>query len=624
MKKMKWLVAICLFLSACSSGGRQITATYDTSTFKDYMLESDPIDSLNYLVTSDDTDFHLLGNIVDGLVEEDRYGNLSGALATDTGRPNEDATVWEFTLRDQVYWVNSQGETTEYLVTADDFVRGLQYVLTPANQSSYASQVRDIIAGADAYYTGQGEWADVGITAVDSRTLRFTLTRSCSYFNSYLLNGGFYPLCGAFYDIVGANFATSPENMLYNGCYYLSEYSTNEIHYVKNSAYWQADQVNFDEGTIVMMENEEAAFEAFREGDLSYAYLSTNEAISERSSYDHHMYLDTKTYDSQMITYNFASNDANFALAIQNDAFRLALQSAFDIYSVFELESTDSAASNEERSDEQVTEDALTKNQTTESYQSTITPTGFVSTTNNLDYVTLGSLANYSGISLYDVSKANAYMEQAMQELSGTVIFPVNIRIPICVDDSSDLAALQRVISKYSETFEQADQFITFEVLMYAQNEADSSIENLVDYDSVMNSNGYDMTVVSKHAEYGDPSTYLGEFVSTGHLNATYMHLEDPIYDSLFTQSHAIVDLDSRLNALAECEAYLIEKGYVIPFGYGTLSYKVSSINDYSYARGFSGLAHFKLKGITALSNCLTVEEKNEFQTTYETNKNSQ
>ena len=107
----------------------------DTSTFKDYMLESDPIDSLNYLVTSDDTDFHLLGNIVDGLVEEDRYGNLSGALATDTGRPNEDATVWEFTLRDQVYWVNSQGETTEYLVTADDFVRGLQYVLTPANQS---------------------------------------------------------------------------------------------------------------------------------------------------------------------------------------------------------------------------------------------------------------------------------------------------------------------------------------------------------------------------------------------------------------------------------------------------------------------------------------------------------
>ena len=78
------------------------------------------------------------------------------------------------------------------------------------------------------------------------------------------------------------------------------------------------------------------------------------------------------------------------------------------------------------------------------------------------------------------------------------------------------------------------------------------------------------------------------------------------------------------MNALAECEAYLIEKGYVIPFGYGTLSYKVSSINDYSYARGFSGLAHFKLKGITALSNCLTVEEKNEFQTTYETNKNSQ
>lgn len=624
MKKLIWMMACCLFLSACSSNGRQITAAYDASTYKDYMLESDPIDSLNYLVTDDDTNLRLLGNLVDGLVEEDRYGNLSGALATDTGRPNEDATVWEFTLRDQVYWVDSNGEQTEYSVTADDFVCGLQYVLDPANQSSYASQVRDIIAGADAYYTGQGEWNDVGISAIDNRTIRFTLTRSCSYFNSYLLNGGFYPLCSDFYAIVGANFATSPENMLYNGCYYLSEYSTEEIHYVKNKSYWQADQVTFDEGSIVMMDDAQAAFEAFLDGKLSYAYLSSNEAISDRSKYDNHMYLDTKNCESQMLAYNFASNDNNFALAIQNDSFRLALQSAFDIYSAFELDSTDSAASNEERSEEQVTEDALTKNQTNESYQSTITPTGFVSTSSNTDYVTLGSLANYSGISLYSSSKANEYMKQAMAELEGTVSFPVNIRIPVCVDEVDNVSSLQRLITNYGETFEDADQFIHFEVLMYAENEQESSFENLVDYQSILDSNGYDMIFVSQHASYGDPSTYLSSFTSTGELNSSFMHLEDPIYDSLFSQANAIVDHDSRLNALAECEAYLIQKGYVIPYAYGELSYKVSSINDYSYSRGFSGLAHFKLKGITALRNCLTVDEKNEFQTTYETNKNSQ
>ena len=99
--------------------------------------------------------------------------------------------------------------------------------------------------------------------------------------------------------------------------------------------------------------------------------------------------------------------------------------------------------------------------------------------------------------------------------------------------------------------------------------------------------------------------------------------MKDEVYDALYSAASVIKDADSRLKALAECEAYLITKGFVVPYSHGKLSYKVSSINDYTMPRGSYGLSRFKLKGVKATENAVTIKERDEFKAAYEEAKSS-
>ena len=76
MKKKLVLFLTCLMvLSGCRTNGRQIDVTFDANTYNDYMTKTESVDSLNYLMTNDDKDLSLLGNLIDGL------GGLPGILS---------------------------------------------------------------------------------------------------------------------------------------------------------------------------------------------------------------------------------------------------------------------------------------------------------------------------------------------------------------------------------------------------------------------------------------------------------------------------------------------------------------------------------------------------------------
>ena len=57
----------------------------------------------------------------------DCYGKLVPAIAT-SWEANEDSTVWTFHLRDDVDWVDCNGEVKEH-ITATDFLVGLELSL---------------------------------------------------------------------------------------------------------------------------------------------------------------------------------------------------------------------------------------------------------------------------------------------------------------------------------------------------------------------------------------------------------------------------------------------------------------------------------------------------------------
>ena len=600
MKKKLVLFLTCLMvLSGCRTNGRQIDVTFDANTYNDYMTKTESVDSLNYLMTNDDKDLSLLGNLIDGLVETDKYGNLKAAIAQDVGTSNGDDTVWEFTLKDDVLWVDSQGESTGYYVSADDFVCAIQYVLDHKD-SSYHNEIVSLIKNAKEYTEGKVNFSEVGVKAVNDYTIRYTLTRSCPYFNTYLLNGGFHPISRELLNEIGDDLATSPSMLWYNGAYFLESMTEEKINFKKNPLYWDIGQVSFESGTFTLVDDNEEALQLFKKGKLSYAYIDSKYAKQNSKSIDSHMYMSATSKEVYAYMFNYNVKDENLKLALENADFRCALLTGLNVQSGYVVKNSENK------------EDAGFIKQDI-SAQSTIVPSEFVTTSSGADYLSLGSLSDVSSSVNFDYAESQSYASAAMLSLTDKVTFPVEIGVPMDVNDSVALAEFERISEQIDPTF------VVFKMIDYTTEAENEEIPTI---NKVISNNEYGMILMSINAEYGDPSTYLENFVSTSAFNSKYMKMSDKVYDALYSAASVIKDADSRLKALAECEAYLITKGFVIPFSHGKLSYKVSSINDYSLPRGTYGLSRFKLKGVKATENAINIKERDEFKAAYEEAKN--
>ena len=113
-------------------------------------LYSSEVTTLNYLYTGTTLEFEPAANVIDTLVEYDKYGVVQPALAT-SWETSEDGLTWTFHLRNDAKWVKSDG--SEYApVTAHDFVTGLRWVVNPENQSKTSDVVCSVIANADELY----------------------------------------------------------------------------------------------------------------------------------------------------------------------------------------------------------------------------------------------------------------------------------------------------------------------------------------------------------------------------------------------------------------------------------------------------------------------------------------
>ena len=184
------------------------------------------------LATSRSADARALVNTYDGLYEYDCEGTLQPALAEGyTFRENEDGTVcYTFTLRTGLNWVDSQGRVVAP-VTADDFVAGMQHVMDAAGGLEYL--LEGVIVGASEYIGGTiTDFSQVGVRAVDSTTLEYTLTENIPYFMTMLGYSVFAPMSRSYYTSKGGRFGAeydpsagsytygkSPDHIAYCGPY---------------------------------------------------------------------------------------------------------------------------------------------------------------------------------------------------------------------------------------------------------------------------------------------------------------------------------------------------------------------------------------------------------------------
>lgn len=345
MKKSKvfLLAAVGLLsvgvLTACSSSSKTSGKTYN------YVYGGDPA-TLDYVSTNKKNMTTAVSNGVDGLFENDQYGNLKPSVA-ENWSVSQDGLTYTYKIRKGVKWYTSDGE--EYAnVTAKDFVTGLKHAADTNSEAIYLLQ--NSVKGLNDYLSGANkDFSNVGIKAVDDYTLQYTLSQPEPYWNSKLTYSVTWPVNEDFLKSKGKDFgkSTDPTSILYNGPYLLKSLTTkSSIEFTKNENYWDKDNVYFDTVKLTYDDgtDQESLERNFTDGVYNLARLyptSSNYSKVEKQYKDNIFYtqpgaavegvginIDRQTYD-----HTSKENDqqkTSTKTTLPNKDFRQALGFAID------------------------------------------------------------------------------------------------------------------------------------------------------------------------------------------------------------------------------------------------------------------------------------------------------
>jgi oligopeptide transport system substrate-binding protein len=261
--------------------------------------------SLDPGLASDTTSANVIGNLMDPLTVLDENLEAQANLA-ESWEENEDGTVYTFTLREDGRWTNGDP------VTAEDFVFSWKRTLSPELAADYAYQLYGIVGAQE--YNGctppkskkcQDMADDIGLRAVDERTLEVTLTSPQPWFPELVAHHSFLAVHPATVEEFGDRW-TQPENIVTNGPFLLEDRQPEQsITLVKNPDWRGADDVSLErvEGRIIVDGTTRVqAFEAGEVTALDGSGLPPAEMqrLKEMEEYEQYAYLGTYYYGFNM------------------------------------------------------------------------------------------------------------------------------------------------------------------------------------------------------------------------------------------------------------------------------------------------------------------------------------
>jgi len=204
----------------------------------------------------------IIGDMFLGLYTEDANADaILGAAEAHT--VSDDGLVHTFTIRENHLW--SDGVP----VTAHDFVYGLQRIMDPLMAAQYASILyviqngQEVNEGAEGYSPG-----DLGVVAVDDRTLEIHLTRPVPFLPQLLTHYTTFPVPMHLVEAMPDTWARAG-TMVTNGPYVLTEWVPNDhITVVKNEMFYEVDMLAIDEIIYYPTDDSSTALRRFRAGEL--------------------------------------------------------------------------------------------------------------------------------------------------------------------------------------------------------------------------------------------------------------------------------------------------------------------------------------------------------------------
>ncbi|NRB57080.1 MAG: peptide ABC transporter substrate-binding protein [Salinicola sp.] len=202
----------------------------------------------------------VLGDLFEGLVTLDPAGEYIPGAASGWDI-SDDGTVYTFKLRDDANW--SDGEP----VVAKDFVLAFQRLFDPANGAVYASLFYPI-RGAEAHTKGEQDAPELGVEAVDAKTLKITLNQPTPYFPTLLAHIAASPVPSHLVDRFGNDW-TQMDHIATNGAFTPTSWTSHDhIAARKNPEFHDADDVALDGVDYYPVEDRSAGLQRFRAGGL--------------------------------------------------------------------------------------------------------------------------------------------------------------------------------------------------------------------------------------------------------------------------------------------------------------------------------------------------------------------
>ena len=601
------------------------------------------LESWNMLYTQKAEDANVVTNLWDGLLSFDCYGKVVPAIAS-SWEHNEDATVWTFHLRDDVDWVDCNGEVKAHL-TSKDFLVGFEWVMNAIkNEANNTSMPNDTIVGAYEYYELTKEAGDaaadmtyedmlaagVGIEAPDDYTLVFTCPSACPYFDTVAAYNSFYPVAPALIEELGVDGFRSCDNttMWYNGPYVVEEYiQGNTKSYIPNPNYYDAANVSrFERFTVTMISDGSISLQLYQNRELDEVDLGESNITTIQSdpSNEYNQQLCEKR--AKKFSYCFIFNydkkntdgtpDENWNKAIANKAFRQCFSKGMVLNKFFARYNPINPLKCE---------------------NDFFTMKGLCYTSDGTDYTNLVAKEMgldgeaYDGKTMKRLRANNGDItelkKQAMEELSAIgVTFPVHCSYYILAGSTSALDSATVLKQCFTDSF--GDDFIVLDVNTFVSSTMKEVVAPKLQ----------SFVHMGWGADFGDPINFLTQIIVhddnayyscnmtniAGIVNngpASYQKDLVAAYEKftdLVNEGRAIVDdTDARYAAFAKAEAYFLDENLIFPTVYD-ITWCLTHVNEYSKINAMYGPCNYKAVNWETSEEAYTTEQYEEFAAAFD------
>ncbi|MDO4432690.1 MAG: peptide ABC transporter substrate-binding protein [Aerococcaceae bacterium] len=269
MKKRKLLSTIFAAALALNIATSAVSAQEQSISIAT-MGELSTLDSALY---NDVPSSDMIGQIFEGLYRVSKGSEVELGQAASV-EVSEDGLTYTFTLRDGLTWSNGDP------VTAGDFEFTYRRLVDPNSGSSSSSVT--IFKNAAAIREGNAKLEDLGVKALDDKTLEITLEYPAPYLPKLLTGSRFLPTNKKIVEEKGEAYGTSAENIVTNGPFKIEGWNGTNLEWnlVKNEAYWDAANVQLDKALVQVVKENTTGADLFDAGQLDYTVLS-DELVSQ-------------------------------------------------------------------------------------------------------------------------------------------------------------------------------------------------------------------------------------------------------------------------------------------------------------------------------------------------------